>query len=314
MAAQGLRFGVQLASEGVTWQDFLDTWKAAEDCGYHSAWTADHFISTIGGGQITDPHTDYLEGWMALAALAQATKRLRLGPLVSGNMFRNPAVLAKMAATVDHISGGRLEFGIGAGWFEYEHHALGLGFPSPGERLKRLDEAIQVVKLLWTEREATFQGKYYTLDKAPALPKPVQKPHPPIVIGAFGEKVALKIVAKHAGHWNTVASPERYADRVRALEQHCAAIGRDPRTIRRSIMIGLYLEETPIVRSVIEKRAQLTKRTPEDARQWFLVGDRRELQERLDAFARLGVELVIVQLQEPGRNAERVRQFARMFL
>ncbi|MBM4405562.1 MAG: TIGR03560 family F420-dependent LLM class oxidoreductase [Chloroflexi bacterium] len=308
-----LTFGFQLASEGVQWREFLETWKKGEEFGYESGWSADHYVSTT-STLVTDPQTDFLDGWQTLGAIAQATKKIRLGPLVSGNTFRHPAILAKMGATLDHISNGRLEFGIGASWFKYEHDALGIAFPSPGERLKRLDEAVQIIKGLWTQREVTFQGAYYQLTKAPAMPKPIQKPHPPITIGAFGEKVALKIVARHADHWNSTATPERYASKAAALEAHCAAVGRDPKAIRRSVMIPFYPKETPEVKQWIEQRATMAKTSLEAAREWFLVGDKREIQDRMDRFAKQGVSLIIIQLQEHGRNIETMKAFGKMLL
>lgn len=173
---------------------------------------------------------------------------------------------------------------------------------------------MQIIKGLWTQREVTFPGTYYQLTKAPAMPKPIQKPHPPITIGAFGEKVALKIVARHADHWNSTATPERYASKAAALEAHCAAVGRDPKAIRRSVMIPFYPKETPEVKQWIEQRATMAKTSLEAAREWFLVGDKREIQDRMDRFAKQGVSLIIIQLQEHGRNIETMKAFGKMFL
>lgn len=306
-------FGVQVACDGVHWNELLDIFKAAERHGYESAWTADHYVSTP-DSVLADPRGVLLDGWMTLGALAQATKRIRLGPLVSGNLFRHPGVLAKMAVTVDHISNGRLEFGIGAGWFAFEHQALGLPFPPPGERLRRMEEAIQVVKALWTQDDAEFQGKYYTLTKAPAMPKPLQKPWPPIVIGAQGEKTALRIVARHADHWNTYTSVDRYPQKVRALEAHCAAVGRDPRQIKRSLMIPVYLWETPEVKAKLERWGKMVRTTPDQVRNWFFIGDQREIQERMDQYIRHGVQSIIIQLDLPGRGVETLKEFSRRFM
>ncbi len=313
MSPNGPTFGIQVADDGMRWPELLEIFKAAEDCGFESAWTPDHYVTTP-DAVLPDPKSDLLDGWLVLGALAQATSRIRLGPLVTGNLFRHPAVLAKMGATLDHISGGRLEFGIGAGWFEFEHTALGLPFPRPGERLRRLEEAIQVVKALWTQDEATFQGEFYTLNAAPAMPKPVQKPWPPIVIGAQGEKVALRIVAQHADHWNTYTSVDRIGKKVQAFEAHCAAVGRDPGEVKRSLMIPAYLWETPEVNAKIQRWTQMVRTTPEQARLWFLMGDKREIQERIDGYVRHGIQLIIIQLDPPSQGVETVREFARRFM
>lgn len=313
MPAKGPAFGVQVACDGVSWKELLEIFQAAERYGFESAWTADHYVSTP-DSVLADPKGNLLDGWMTLGALAMATKKLRIGPLVTGNLFRHPGVLAKMATTVDHISHGRLEFGIGAGWFTFEHNALGLPFPSPGERLRRLEEAIQVVKALWTQDDASFQGRYYTITGAPSNPKPLQKPWPPIVIGAQGEKQALRIVAKYADHWNCYTPPDRYARKVAALEAHCAVVGRDPQQIKRSLMIPVYLWETPEVKAKLERWTKMVRTTPEQARDWFLIGEKREVHEKIDSYRKMGVDLFILQLDLPGRGVETVREFARRFM
>jgi F420-dependent oxidoreductase-like protein len=313
MPSKSPAFGIQIACDGVQWQELLDVAKAAEDCGYESAWTADHYVSTP-DSVLADPRGVLLDGWMTLGALAMATKKMRLGPLVTGNLFRHPGVLAKMAATVDHISGGRLEFGMGAGWFAFEHQSLGLPWPGIGERLRRMEETVQIVKSLWTQDETTFQGRYYTLTKALSMPKPVQKPWPPIVIGAQGEKVALGIAARHAEHWNTYTSVDRYAQKAKAFETHCAALGRNPAEVKRSLMIPTYLWDTPDVKAKVERWTKMVRTTPEQARLWFLIGDKREIRERMDAYLKMGVQVVIIQLDLPGRGVQTVREFARRFM
>ncbi len=313
MASKGPAFGIQAACDGIEWRELLEIVRAAEECGYESAWTADHYVSTP-DSVVADPRAVLLDGWLTLPALAQATRRIRLGPLVTGNLFRHPGVLAKMGATMDHISGGRLEFGMGAGWFAFEHQSLGLLWPAIGERLRRMEETIQIVKALWTQDETTFRGRYYTLEKALSLPKPVQKPWPPIVVGAQGEKVALRIAARHADHWNTYTSVDRYAQKAAAFEAHCKAVGRNPAEVKRSLMIPVYLWDTPDVRAKVERWTKMVRTTPEQARLWFLIGERREIQERMDAYVRMGVQLVIIQLDLPGRGVETVREFARRFM
>ena len=169
-----------------------------------------------------------LEGWSTLTALAALVPRMQVGTIVLGNTYRHPAVVAKMAAQVDIISGGRLLLGLGAGWQENEHEAYGIPFYTMRERLERLDEACQVMKSLWTEDRSTFKGRYYTLSDAPLQPKAVQKPHPELMIGGGGEKVTLRTVARHADHWNVWGGPKVLAHKGRILDEHCGSVGRDP--------------------------------------------------------------------------------------
>jgi alkanesulfonate monooxygenase SsuD/methylene tetrahydromethanopterin reductase-like flavin-dependent oxidoreductase (luciferase family) len=158
--------------------------------------------------------------------------------MVTGNTYRHPAVLAKMATTVDIISGGRLILGIGAGWFELEHREYGIPFPRVAERLARLDETLMVINKLWTEEQTTFTGRYYHLNEAVLNPKPVQRPHPPILIGASGERVALGIVARHADMWNAFGTPDIFRHKSARLAEHCQRIGRDPATLEKSVLLS----------------------------------------------------------------------------
>lgn len=210
-------------------------WKTADDLGFHAVWDYDHFYG------LADPARDTLEGWTALGAMAVIVKRARVGCMVTGVTYRHPAVLANMAVTVDHISGGRLEFGIGAAWHEMEHQGYGIDFPPPSTRISMLDEALTVIKRLWTEEITSFEGKFYRLTEARCFPKPVQKPHPPIVIGGSGPRKTLRVVAKHADEWNTPGQmPEEWAKLNAILDEHCAAIGRDRKEIRRGVQLMLY--------------------------------------------------------------------------
>jgi F420-dependent oxidoreductase-like protein len=193
-------------------------------------WLFDHFVPI--NGHVEGP---CLDGWTLLGALAAATRRVRLGLMVGCNGYRYPAVLAKIATTVDQVSGGRLDMGLGAGWFEQEYAMYGLPFPPAAQRIHALDEACEVLKRLWTEELASFEGKYYTLHEARHEPKPVQQPHPPLVIGGAGEKLTLRVVAKHADIYNATFRPlDDLRHKNAVLDAHCAAIGRDPATIRRS--------------------------------------------------------------------------------
>ena len=231
-----LRFGIKTAQQFTTYEDILRVWLEADSIPViEHAWAFDHFIP-LG----PDPTGPQLEGWTLLAALAARTERLRVGLMVTGNIYRHPAVLAKMGATVDIISHGRLDFGIGAGWNELECRMYGIPLYPPGERIRRLGEACEVIKRLWTETVANFDGKYYQLKDARCEPKPVQKPNPPFVIGGSGEQLTLRIVAQYANIWNFVGgSVDTLRHKNEVLNGHCAAIGRDPRTIERSIQIAI---------------------------------------------------------------------------
>jgi len=313
MGPHTLRYGVQIACDGMSWPECLEICQAAERLGYESVWVPDHYVSTP-DALAPDVRGPLLDGWTALAAMAQATERVRLGPLVASATFRNPGVLAKLRATIDHISGGRLELGMGAGWFEFEHASLGIPFPSVGERLRQLEEAVQIVKALWTQASVDFEGRYYTLRGAVSEPKPIQKPTPPLTIGASGEKVALRNVARYADHWNTYCTPDDYASKRAALERHCEALGRDPSEIHRSLMMPLYLDEDAAVRGKVEHWGSMVRAAPEQAREWFLIGDRSEIRERIDRFAEQGVQTLIVQVDHAGRNVETLERFANDFM
>jgi len=228
-----VRIGIQIPQQNTSWDAMLALWREIDDLGYDSAWVFDHFLPIF-----SDPTGPCLEGWTALSALAMVTCKVRLGVMVTGNTYRHPAVLAKIATTVDIISEGRLIFGLGAGWFELEHQEYGIPFHSKGGRLRMLEESLQIIKLLWQEERTNFVGKYFTVTNASFNPKPLQQPHPPILIGASGENVALGIVARHAQMWNWTATPEVLAPKVARLNEHCEQIGRDPAEIERSVLVG----------------------------------------------------------------------------
>jgi len=216
-------------------------WEVADQSGFDHLWVFDHLLplTTSATGwyraEVSDP---IFESWTTLACMAALTRRVRIGVNVTGNLYRHPALLAKMAATVDHFSDGRLEMGIGAAHAEREFVTLGMPFAPVGERLARLGEAIEVMKLLWTEDVAEYSGAYYQLREAVCAPKPLQKPHPPVWIGGRGERKTLRLVAEHADVWNLVGGPPEEAERLsRVLDEHCEAVGRDPASVRRSVGI-----------------------------------------------------------------------------
>lgn len=244
-------FGIDISQHQLTWDEILSRARYAEDTGFDGVWVFDHFRALYG-----DPSGPCLEGWSLLAALAAATQRVRLGPLVTGVTYRHPSILAAQAVTVDHVSNGRLEFAIGASWFEDEHRELGIDFPRAGQRGRRLEEAVQVVKILMTEPGGSFDGRYYQLRNATYRPAPVQEPHPPIWIGASGERVMLPIVGRHADVWHTFGSVERISRKSEVVDRAARDAGRDPDEIRRSSSLSIS-ESWDEVRRRIEGVAEI---------------------------------------------------------
>ena len=231
-----MRFAFKTSQQDTTWADMLAVWKEADGIElFESGWNFDHFYPIF-----SDSTGPCLDGWTMLAALAQATTRLRLGTLVTGIHYRHPAILANMVATIDIISGGRLELGIGAGWNEEESGAYGIELGTPRERSDRFEEACQVLVGLLSQETTDFDGKYYQLSGARCEPKGPQRPHPPICIGGNGEKRTLRTTARYAQHWNFVGgSPEEFARKREVLFAHCAEIGRDPKEITLSSHVRL---------------------------------------------------------------------------
>src|SRR5579862_1989742 len=218
---QTVRFAIKTSPQHTTWEEILPVFREADGIDlFESGWLFDHFYPIRG-----DSSGPCLEGWITLTALAQATRRLRLGVLVTGIHYRHPAVLANMAATLDHVSGGRLELGIGAGWNEEESGAYGIALGTPRERSDRLEEACAVLTGLLTQETTDFEGRYYRLAAARCEPKPVQRPHPPICIGGSGERRTLRTAARWAQHWNFVGgTPDEFRRKREVLHEHCAAI------------------------------------------------------------------------------------------
>jgi F420-dependent oxidoreductase-like protein len=259
-----MRFAFKTAPQDTTYDAMLAVWREADDIDFfESGWLFDHFYPIFG-----DSTGPCLEGWTTLAALAQATTRLRVGVLVTGLVYRHPAVLANMAATVDVISGGRLELGLGAGWNEEECTAYGIDLPPLKERFDRFDEGCEAIIALLSNTESDYDGTYVHLAGARCEPKPVQRPHPPIVIGGGGEKRTLRAVARYAQHWNFAGGPtDDFAHKLEVLAGHCADIGRDP----KEIISSTHLRLDPS-------------------------GDTGSLVEQAEAFAAAGLDLGIVTL------------------
>ena len=227
-----LRFGLKASGQWISIDQLRSVWRTAEAGGFDHVWDFDHLASIGPKG----PDGPIYEGWALQAAMAEATKRVRIGCLVTGNTYRNPVVLAKLAVTVDHLSGGRLEFGIGAAWAEVEHQMYGI--EGLDHRVGRLSESLQIIKALFTQERTNFDGRYYKFKDAIANPKPIQKPHPPIWIGAQGE-TTLRLTARHADVWNiSGGDPEFVKETIKRFDEACRAVGRNPSEVRRSIQFG----------------------------------------------------------------------------
>ena len=233
-----MRFGVFTSLTGQTWPGVLDLWRHIESTGWDIACVTDHFMPNT-----KDRSGEVMESWTTLSALAAVVPRMRVGTIVLGNTYRQAAIVAKMAAQLDIISGGRLLLGLGAGWQRNEHDAYGIPFYTMRERLERLDEACTVIRSLWTQERSDFTGRYYQLSNAPLDPKPVQKPHPELMIGGGGERITLRIAARHADHWNVWGGPKVLARKSAILEEHCAKVGRDPKQIARSVNMVLLITD-----------------------------------------------------------------------
>ncbi len=305
-----IRFGLQVAQQQTTVEELKEVWKEAEALGFDTLWVNDHLLPSVGPSD--GPN---LEAWTLLAAMAVSTSRVKIGSMVTSNTFQNPAVLAKMATTVDQLSHGRLILGIGAGWFEREHQAYGIPFPPVKERTKQLAEALQVITKLWAaEPTVSFKGQYYTLVDAPFMPKPVQRPHPPIMIGGAGEKRVLPLVARYAQMWNVPSlTPDDIAAKNKVLEEACRKIGRNCAEIERSVLTPLYIKADPAeVQPLLELIAKQNKVSIEQARKTILVGDPAAIRQQLQAYIDVGVTHFIINLRRPGLyDREGVRVFAK---
>jgi len=298
MAAK-VKFGIQTGLANVEWSQLLEFWRFLDqETAFSSIWTFDHFVPP-GPGQ--DPNGPCLEGWTALAAAAQATERLRLGCLVTGNTYRHPAVLAKMAATVDHISNGRLEFGIGAGWHEDEHSAYGIPFYTVKERQDRLEEAVQLIRLLFqAESPVDFQGRYYQLRQAPFSPRCVQRPHPPIMVGGGGERRTLRTAARYADIMNVFGAVSPVRHKIEVLERHCDDAGRDPGQIEKSISGVVFVsDDRDLVERVLQAAAQGASVSVEQARTELPVGHAEHVREIIQKYADIGVSYIIMMSLAP---------------
>jgi F420-dependent oxidoreductase-like protein len=304
MASHPIRFGIQTGQQNIAWDDMLALWQKADGWGYDSLWNFDHFYPIF-----TNPDGPCFEGWTTLAALAQATKRARIGTLVNGNTYRNPCLTAKMAASLDHVSHGRLNLGIGAGWFEMEHTAFGIDFMTVPKRLQALDEACQIIRGMLTQERTTVHGKHYTVTDAMGLPRPVQQPHPPIMIGGTGEKVLLRIVAKHADMWNASGPADFMEKKIAIIRQHAEKLDRDADRIEKTVMMPLCYRNKDREGFVQGLIAAMRQTTPEAARGQIMIGEKQECLDTVERYGRAGVTHFIFMSFAP-YNADEMQAFA----
>jgi F420-dependent oxidoreductase-like protein len=312
-----LHFGITVG-QSAPWPELADMWRFLDrETQFDSAWLFDHFVPNAPD---QDPSGMCHEAWTALAALAALTERIRLGVLVTGVTYRNPALLAKMAATVDHVSNGRLEFGIGAAWHDAEHRMFGYDFPSVRERQDRLEEAVQLIRLLWeSEAPVTFAGKHYRLDGAFLDPTPLQRPRPPIVIGGTGEKRTLRTLARYGDVMDCGGTPEMVRHTIDVVERHCRDAGRDPAEIEKGYRGPVIVSDNP---ALLERVASLVAPglgiTPEGALRELPIGSAAHVRDVIRRYADVGVQRIIVLTQPPWKreiyrrlNDEVVATFAR---
>jgi F420-dependent oxidoreductase-like protein len=315
MPSPRIKFGVYMPQDA-PYPIIRQLAQAADQLGYHSLWFIDHLI-----GASVDVQAPMLESWTLMSAITEATERIRIGTLVLCNAFRSPALLAKMTASLDVMSNGRLECALGAGWYEKEFQQYGFAFPAAARRIRQLEEGIEVIKRMWTQDEASFHGIYYQIDGAVNNPKPVQKPHPPLQIGGRGEQLMLRLVAKHADIWNVAAgtSLEEYRHKAAVLAEHCHAIGRDPATIERSRQMIVVLNDSS--RGLTSKMRQAQKRFAlfGNMQQLAIRGTPQECIAQLREVIDLGVTYFVlflsdVSLHPDTKGVETLRLFAEKVL
>jgi F420-dependent oxidoreductase-like protein len=285
--------------EGVTWDEWLALAHACERSGLEGLFRSDHYLSVVGRRERSS-----LDAIATLAALAVRTERIRLGTLVSPVTFRHPSVLAKSAATIDHVSGGRLELGLGAGWNEGEHAAYGFDFPSLGTRMELLEEQLEIIHRLWTEDSVSFAGRHYRLDDCPALPRPLPQPRPPLILGGNAKPRSVALAVRLADEYNTlVASIDDCRERRAVLVEACESAGRDPTTLPLTLMAtcvvgedrAQVLERVRGVLAVFGSGDEDAEAVLADRRERWVAGTPDEVVERLLALAEAGVERVYLQ-------------------
>jgi len=289
-----VRFGAQLWSQASSWEGFLAAALAAEDGGWDSVWTWDHLHAIFGPWE-----QPILEGWLAIGAVAARTSRVRVGLMVGANTLRNPGHTAKLAATLDHVSGGRAVLGIGGAWFAREHEAFGIGFGATvGERLDRLDEAVGLMRRLLDGERFDHAGRFYHFDDALLAPGPVQA-HLPILVGGSGPKKTLRTVARWADAWNTNGTLEEVIGRDAILREHCAAVGRDPGTIARTVSFPIVIRDNPAEAARAFRALCDHNGTPDAGPVPTLLGPPGLVAAALWPYVALGFGTIIVRLPAP---------------
>jgi len=291
-----MRFGAQLWSQHTTWPEFRDSALAAEASGWDSVWTWDHLLAIFGPWD-----QPIFEGWTTLAALGPLTSRVRLGLMVGANTFRNPCLTAKLATTLDHVSGGRAVLGIGGAWFEREHDAFGFGEAfgaSVGERLDRLDESVTVLRRLLDGERFTHAGRFYTLRDALCEPRPVQS-HLPILVGGSGPRKTLRTVAERADAWNTSGTIEEVRDRLGILDEHCAAVGRDRGEIELTISFPITIRDTTAAANAAAAQLYAINGVENAGAGPHLQGPPQLVADAIAPYRDLGFSTVIVRLAAP---------------
>jgi F420-dependent oxidoreductase-like protein len=287
-------FGVQLQAQGTTWADYARAVQAVEGLGFDSVWTFDHLLPFVGPDD-----RPCFETLTTLAAMAVLTSRTRIGVLVNGVLYRSPAVLAKAAAQVDEMSGGRLDFSLGAAWAEREFKAYGLDFPPLAERYARLDEALQLVKLLWSQERTTFRGRFYEVDEAPCDPKPVQSPHPPITIGGTGLG-SLRVAVAHADRLNLVGPVAKCAERIAKLEHLCADAGRDFDEIELSAHPNIAVAPTADQADALARKAvAANSQDLGSQRGGWLIGTPADVIEGIRSYMEIGINHFVIAVGHP---------------
>ncbi len=273
---------------------------AAEETGFDSVWVMDHFyqLPPLGG-----PERPMLEAYTLLGALGARTSRVRLGALVGGVTYRNPALVAKAATTLDVITKGRAILGLGAAWFDVEHNGLGFEFPTAGERIDRLEEAVEICKAMFNQEVASFDGRYYQIREARNVPRPVTPGGPPIMVGGGGERKTLRVVARHADMWNFIGDPKTYGEKLQTLRRHCDEAGRDYGSILKTRLSTLVLSDS-------EEQAQATREMLSQVSGrgvgGFNVGTEKEVLGQIEEFLEVGVEYFIFNM--PLSTVEHVRR------
>src|SRR5581483_4899277 len=280
-----MRFGIQTPQEGTTYEALATHWREADALGFASVWLDDHLYAVV-----RPQGEPQMEAWTLLTALARETRRIGIGILVTCNSYRSPALVAKMAATVDVLSGGRLIHGLGAGWFQQEYEGYGYEFAPVGVRLAQLDEALTLQKLLWTEERPSFRGEHYELRDAWCAPKPARRPHPPIMIGGGGERVLLRIVARHADIWNHGGEVGELAHKLDVLRRHCERERRDFDAIEKSWFGNVIVDrDAARARARLERVAAAWGLSPEQMEARALAGTPAAVVDRIRAYVAAGV-------------------------